>query len=72
MKHNEFDERRKTLHAIQKIFGICATPFTELEKTGEVSCNYLKKCLSFKFDVFLLRKTLLLCKHLLLFSQFFH
>ena len=35
IKFGEFDQKRSTLHAVQKLFGIKPTPFDELRKTGE-------------------------------------
>ena len=36
IKFDKFDQKRSTLHAVQKLFGIKPTPFDELRKTGEV------------------------------------
>uniref|UniRef100_A0A7M5WVD3 Uncharacterized protein n=2 Tax=Clytia hemisphaerica TaxID=252671 RepID=A0A7M5WVD3_9CNID len=33
-QYNSFQSNMKTLHAVQKLYGIMPTPFTELEKTG--------------------------------------
>ena len=35
-QYNTFQEKMETLHAVQKLYGIMPTPFSELEKTGKV------------------------------------
>lgn len=35
-KYHTFEENMKTLHSVQKLYGIMPTPFDELEKTGKV------------------------------------
>ena len=45
-QYSSFQANMKTLHAVQKLYGIMPTPFTELEKTGTVCfCHALIKFL---------------------------
>ena len=37
---NKLDEKKQTLHAVQRLFGIQPMPFDELKKTGEVGLHY--------------------------------